>query len=39
MRAGVVMNKKKLCPNFREEGLLLRRRSGRKWACGSCIPM
>ena len=35
----MVMNEKKLCRIYREEGLSVRRRRGRKRACGSRTPM
>lgn len=34
-RKGMVMNERKLCRIYREEGLSVRRRRGRKRACGS----
>jgi putative transposase len=38
-REGVAMNKKKLCRLYREEGLSVRRRRGRKRATGTRAPM
>jgi putative transposase len=38
-REGVVMNKKKLFRLYREEGLAVRRRRGRKRATGKRAPM
>jgi putative transposase len=38
-RKGVVMNEKKLYRIYREGGLSVRRRRGRKWARGSRTPM
>ena len=38
-RKGMIMNEKKLYPIYREEGLSVRRRRGRKRARGSRIPM
>ena len=38
-RVGMVMNEKKLCRIYREEGLSVRRRRGRKRARGSRTPM
>lgn len=38
-RQGLIMNHKKLYRIYREEGLSVRRRRGRKRARGSCIPM
>jgi len=38
-RKGMIMNEKKLCRIYREDGLSVRRRRGRKRACGSRTPM
>lgn len=38
-REGIVMNRKKLLRLYREEGLVVRRRKGRKRALGTRIPM
>jgi putative transposase len=38
-RKGMIMNEKKLYRIYREEGLSVRRRRGRKWARGSRSPM
>jgi putative transposase len=38
-RKGIIMNQKKLYRIYREEGLSVRRRRGRKRACGSLPPM
>ena len=38
-REGIVMNHKKMLQLYREEGLRVRRRSGRKRAMGTRAPM